>query len=444
MNSRIALFVVSVVAILSRLLFLSHPNQVIFDEVHFGKFVTSYCCSHERFFDIHPPDSKLIIAASGYVLGYRGRFDFDHIGESYANVSAWTLRLVPALAGALLALVVYRILRLLDVSFTGALLGAAAIALDNAQIVQSRLIGLDSLLLLFEFSALLFALEAAKRGNSKRLVWWGAAGIASGLAIGTKFTGLSTFLMVGLVVCIDLFLSYKRRVPVSRLISETLWGAFVFFVSAFVVYIAGWYLHFYLLTQPGSGDVWGIPTGNFVQDVIKEHKSMLSANYNLKATHPYESKWWQWPIMARSVFYWSGSQGEWIYFLGNPIVWIGSTVLIFLASLSRIKNMRKTASDTKTSMRSYAYVLFAGGYLLSFIPLMRVPRALFLYHYLTPLIFAILLAAWWLDSEILRNSRRALVVCLACVVVGWLFILPVTYGIDAWQSTITNLVPSWR
>ncbi|MBI3421301.1 MAG: phospholipid carrier-dependent glycosyltransferase, partial [Candidatus Sungbacteria bacterium] len=34
---------------------LDYPRQVVFDEVHFGKFVNAYCCTKERFFDIHPP-----------------------------------------------------------------------------------------------------------------------------------------------------------------------------------------------------------------------------------------------------------------------------------------------------------------------------------------------------------------------------------------------------
>jgi dolichyl-phosphate-mannose--protein O-mannosyl transferase len=36
----------------------------VFDEVTFGKFVQAYCCTGERFFDIHPPHGKLLIAAA--------------------------------------------------------------------------------------------------------------------------------------------------------------------------------------------------------------------------------------------------------------------------------------------------------------------------------------------------------------------------------------------
>ena len=51
---------------------LAYPREVIFDEVHFGKFVTAYCCTGERFFDIHPPHAKLLVAGVAWVGGYRG------------------------------------------------------------------------------------------------------------------------------------------------------------------------------------------------------------------------------------------------------------------------------------------------------------------------------------------------------------------------------------
>ena len=55
---------------------LSHPDSVVFDEVHFGSFSTAYCCNHEYFFDPHPPHAKLLIAGTARLLGYRGGVDF--------------------------------------------------------------------------------------------------------------------------------------------------------------------------------------------------------------------------------------------------------------------------------------------------------------------------------------------------------------------------------
>src|SRR5687768_11902501 len=82
-----------------RFVTLSHPNQVVFDEVHFGKFVTAYCCTGENIFDIHPPHAKLLIAGFGRLLGYHGGFSFQSIGQDYGAIPIAALRFLPALAG---------------------------------------------------------------------------------------------------------------------------------------------------------------------------------------------------------------------------------------------------------------------------------------------------------------------------------------------------------
>ncbi len=62
--------------------FFGHPNETVFDEVHFGKFVNGYL-SHKYFFDIHPPLGKLMISGVAKLSGYKTGFDFKEIGEKY-------------------------------------------------------------------------------------------------------------------------------------------------------------------------------------------------------------------------------------------------------------------------------------------------------------------------------------------------------------------------
>ena len=96
------------VSALFHLAVLNYPRQVVFDEVHFGKFVNSYCCTHERFFDIHPPHAKLLIATAVAFTSYDGSFSFDTIGLSYPPaMPVVAFRIVPALFGIFLPLLMY-------------------------------------------------------------------------------------------------------------------------------------------------------------------------------------------------------------------------------------------------------------------------------------------------------------------------------------------------
>lgn len=425
-----------VVGILTHGLWLARPNEVVFDEVHFGKFVTAYCCSHQRIFDIHPPHAKLLIAGTAYLFGYRGGFDFDHISESYGAVPIVALRLLPALAGVLLPLIIYILMRQLNGSSLAAGVVAMALALDNALIVQSRLISLDGILLVATFGALAaFFASGRALEQAKGWAWIGwsvLAGALAGLAVGTKFTGLAVVGLLGLLMVARQFGGQDHR---KRFLGQTLCmlAGFVF------VYLGGWVLHFLLLTQPGPGDAWHIsdwhgpllPT--FVTETITWHKLMLEANYNLTATHPFASPWWSWPLMLKPVFYWQGSGGRVLYFLGNPVVWWGSTLLVVVA-FGRSIWQRQWLRGMSVAV---------SGLVLALLPFVQIPRALFMYHYLTALVFALLFGGLWLDVALRPAQSKWLAWLLPVLALGWIVVAPYTYALVVpgwWQAILSWLV----
>src|SRR5262245_28366532 len=111
---------------------LSEPRSLVFDEVHFGGFAESYCCSGQYFFDIHPPHGKLLLAGALALGGYTGGQKYEHVRDPYTAVSPYLIRLVPALAGTALPLLVLALLLELGARPAAAFLGGLAVALDNA------------------------------------------------------------------------------------------------------------------------------------------------------------------------------------------------------------------------------------------------------------------------------------------------------------------------
>ena len=145
--------------LLLRLPFISYPSQVVFDEVGFGKLITAYGWTGVRLFDVHPPHGKLLITVAAYLGGYTGSIDFAKIGNSCSESIA-PLRFLPALAGALIPAMVFILLCQLGASLAAALLGGLFMAFDNAFVVQSRVIGLDTLLVFCLFASLSALLAA--------------------------------------------------------------------------------------------------------------------------------------------------------------------------------------------------------------------------------------------------------------------------------------------
>ncbi|MEX1112144.1 MAG: phospholipid carrier-dependent glycosyltransferase [Candidatus Andersenbacteria bacterium] len=435
MNKRSLLIAggVLILSLVVRMWGISQPHQVVFDEVHFGKFITAYCCSHERVFDIHPPHAKIFIAGTAKLMGYTGGFDFDHIGQEYTgDVSVIALRFLPALAGALIPLLVFVLLQQLGVSKQFSILGALLFIFDNAFVLQSRLISLDTILIASTLGAITSYLAAQKAEDSAaRSGYLVLAGALAGLALGTKFTGLAAGGILA-VLMIGQYFTASRSQVLSKLLKD---GALIA-ASALVVYLGGWLAHYAILTQPGPADVWQVPSGNVLSDIVEMHQTMFDANYNLTASHPYSSQWWSWPVMQRPVFYWQASGNRFLYFIGNPLVWWGGTML-FVAALISLVTRR---------VRVNALLLIAG-YVISFLPFVGVPRALFLYHYMTPLVFSTLLGLVWLDKISQGDTvRRRIVIGISFAVVG-LFIVfsPLTYGFatDTWYTHLF-WASSWR
>jgi dolichyl-phosphate-mannose--protein O-mannosyl transferase len=409
---------------------LGDPDRVVFDEVHFGGFVSAYCGSGEYFFDIHPPHAKLLIAAVAALGGYQGDQPFEELGEPITRVSPALLRLVPALAGILLPLVLFGVMRQLGASAMAAFLTGLAVLLDNSVLIQTRIIALDGILLVSIFGALGCTLAAVR--NTRRVRRTGLAllaGLLAGVAAGSKFTGLVALGLIGLCLALEFL-----REPTWRRFRVTASLAVWVLSGAIAVYAGGWALHFALLTEPGRGYVFAAPTGDFLFDTVKLHRVMFDVNYGLTAPHPDSSSWWGWPLMIQPVFYWSSANTS-LYFVGNPFVWWGCALgLVVVATnlvLLRVTELELPHAATPWPARLW---LPLAGYLMALLPLVVVPRALFLYHYLTPLLFSLCTVILWLDhvrwtrAGTWIGQRWSFHAAVAALVVGFLAMGPFTFS----------------
>jgi dolichyl-phosphate-mannose-protein mannosyltransferase len=426
-SSASLLLVLLVVGLLLHFFRISDPREVVFDEVHFGRFVNAYLDSHAYYFDVHPPHGKLLIAGVASLGGYEGNQSFARIHEPYKEVRPLLMRLVPALSGVAIPLLAFVILMQLGASRWAAFLAGWMLALDNGLLIQTRIIALDG----FMVVCILAACSAGLRGKGssrsvERALWLCVSGVFAGMAFGVKWTGLTAIGFLGLLLLADLF--QKRELVTLR--RCTIDGGLIV-ACATAVYLLGWVIHFWLLDQPGPGDVWGAPSGSFFSDFLHVHERMWSANRGLDQGHPYSSAWWSWPLMLRPVSYWTSGSHH-LYFVGNPVVWWGTTLgLIAFLSISVLARISDLRVGDRPVWPNGLWLLLAG-YFGAYLPLALVTRILFIYHYLTPLAFLTCALALWLDhlgwtrSGCWRDQRMSYWGFLVLVVIGFALVSPFT------------------
>ena len=419
-----------VLVLATRFLFLSYPAEVVFDEVHFGKFISAYF-TQQYYFDIHPPLGKLMIAGVAKLSGFQAGLSFEKIGEAANAQILLGLRFLPALFGSLFVLLIYPIVRALGGSKKAAFLGSFLILFDNAFLVESKFILVDNLLFFFGFLSVWFFLLARKQNTfSKQIVFYIIAALASGVSFSIKWTGLSFWGIIIAFIFFDLLKNFK-----SQEIKKTFLKLSVFIIIPLVIYLIPFIIHFKILTLSGPGDAFMSPdfqrtlVGNNIGSETKPlpfwskfnelNRAMFSYSSGLKKEHPDSSKWYQWPLMKKPVWYWvknnEGGSAN-IYLWGNPVVWSSALIGLFLGVWFLLKE------------RKYAVFFLFLGYLANLLPFIFVSRVAFLYHYLPALAFALLFFAILTGRFFDKHASFFYLGYLALVLTFFLVISPLTYG----------------
>ncbi|KAL9101142.1 MAG: hypothetical protein Q9163_003567 [Psora crenata] len=266
---KLALLVITALAFITRFWGIGHPSEVVFDEVHFGKFA-SYYLQGTYFFDVHPPFGKLLFAFMGWFVGYDGHFHFDNIGDSYITnkVPYVAFRAMPALLGALTVPTVFLIMWESGYTLPAAIVAAGLVLFDNAHIGQTRLILLDATLVYAMSVSVLCYIRFYKiRHEPFSRKWWKwllLTGVALSCVISTKYVGVFTFFTVGSAVAIDLWGLFDINRPQGALslqefAKHVFARAIGLLVVPFLIYLFWFQVHFSILTRSGPGDDFMTP-----------------------------------------------------------------------------------------------------------------------------------------------------------------------------------------
>lgn len=440
----VLILILLVVASVTRFLYLGHPNQTVFDEVYFARWVTNYYRG-EFYFDIHPPLAKMMLAALAKIFGYAdaGNTDFSKIGNAYQTDFYKFLRGVESFFGVILILAVYALGKKMFKNKWPGFFAALLVTFDNAILVQSRFIFTDVFLLAFGVIGLYFVyrLKEHKKINSESFVdlFFAALFLAGSILI--KWTGL-IFVGVGFFVLLLDSLRDEKKKFIFFLKEAVIMGAIIV-----LVYFGVFAAHLLSLPYTGGPNADGFLSArsqsallgnqyygkyqppNLIKRIVELNSVMYKANASINQPHPYASKWYSWPIMARPIFDWQQAlEGEQktarIYLLGNPLIWwLGLFCVVFVcfALIDELHFKKKTVYFEPL-------LVLMLGYIGNLLPYTLITRPAFLYHYFPSFIFMALITGFVLWF-FLKDKPVALILIFLIIIQAFIYFAPLSYGL---------------
>lgn len=367
---------------------ISYMNSSYFDEIYFATTAYQYVYGMDTYEWTHPPLGKLIQAIPIYLTH---------------NMSPFNYRLMGNISGILILIVMYYFGAFLFHKRKYAITSLLLMGLDTFHFAHTRMGTVDSHLILMMLLSILFMLKYIKEDNTKLLY---LSGLFFGLSICIKWTAFYGGLALAILYLGDAIINKKINNKVIRN------GVLFFCLIPFGIYLALYFIFPNNLYK----------TNNFKM-FWKEQIVMYEYHSKLKADHFFSSKWYQWPISYKPVWYHQRSltdnTKETISGVGNLVIWIGG----FIGFIYLIPK----------------YILFKDKKALQLIviicalwlPFILIDRIMFQYHYFPILPFIMFSVIELIkDMEETYHFKNILISYLALSLLFFIIYYPVVSGIE--------------
>ncbi|CAN3360484.1 dolichyl-phosphate-mannose--protein mannosyltransferase 5 [Diutina catenulata] len=250
------LLFITIVTIAVRFYKLDNPRAIVFDELHFGDYVRQYLLGTFHL-DVHPPLWKLVYSWVARFGGYEGHYYFNEVGDVYGDdVPFVMMRAISSTCGVLSVIIAYATLRKCGCVTIVATFGSLLVAIENSLVTQSRLIMLDSPVVLGAALAV-YGVKSSQTFDPFTRRWLQSlvvTGMGLGLAVGTKLSGLFTVGWVAIVTAMHLWQYFgDLDVSTSVIVRHIGARAATMLLIPVTMYLAAFSVHFAALSKPGGG-----------------------------------------------------------------------------------------------------------------------------------------------------------------------------------------------
>jgi dolichyl-phosphate-mannose--protein O-mannosyl transferase len=422
-KTRIGVGAIALFALLLRLLNLGTPKGFIFDEVYYVDGARDYLkygvevTGTDPEFVVHPPVGKWLIALGIKIFG-DNEFGWRFMGALLGSVMV-----------ILIALIAQRLFRnnFLTIS------ASALIAMDGLALVHSRTALLDVYL---SFFVLLATYCFVMRWH-----WW--TGLALGLAVATKWSGLYFLALFAVIALYRVFTLNTGR----ELIKPTLKTSLQYAVLPTAIYFSSWIGWF------SSSRGWARDhSSNVFASFFHYHSQMLGFHTGLVEKHSYQANPWSWLVMGRPTsFYYQSPKtcgadncAQEVLALGTPFLWWLGVIALAVVLGFWIRSLAQKRCEPSLNI---IVVGMTAGYLPWFFFQERTVFSFYAIIFQPFLILSIIYCAY-VALLYFKNSRNTYIfigVVGIAIFSNFVYFLPLFTGdvitYDEWQARMW--LPSW-
>ena len=395
---------------------LGIPSAPFFDEVHYLPAARALLEDPRIINQEHPLLGKIILAEGIALFG--------------DNPLGW--RIFPALAGAVTLFAFMRGMWFATFSRFATLAGGILLATAFPLFVHARIAMLDAFMACFTMIGLWMCAAALREPGAAR--WRLAiAGVAFGLAMGSKWSAVPVAVLPGLAfLALRLrsarlgFLTAKTGAPVPgmTLVEAAVWLGLVPLATYALTFLPA----FFYERDP-------LTIGGF----IEYQRQMIELQGMALDPHPYQSVWWQWVLNLRAIWYLyevtDGAQRG-VLLVGNPL-----TMLVGLPALAWCAWRGLLRADRAALAVALLYAASLGLWIVAEKPVQ------FYFHYLLPSCFLVAALALALDAAWRAGWRKSSLgtVSASCLVFGWFFPILSAGALGGPQDFLYwAWIPGWR
>lgn len=387
----------------------SYYNSTYFDEIYHARTAYEFINGDDVYEWTHPPLGKIFIS----------------LGISLFGMTPFGWRISGTVFGILMLLFIYLFMKSITNKSFVSFITTTVFAFDFMHFTQTRIATIDVyitffVILMYYFMYSYYKMSFYKTPLIKTFIPLLLSGICFGLGVACKWTGVYAGAGLFFIFFITIYKRFREfllcrkntEIENSDIIIKCFWKntlyTILFCVLAFIIIPVIIYLLSYIPYIKCEGGGIGTILKNQMDMFVYHSKTVLDS------THPYSSKWYEWIIMKRPIWYYSqdaeNGLKEGISAFGNPLVWwVGILAMLFMIYRCIFKK-DKTAT------------FITIGYFAQLIPWMFVDRVVFIYHYFPCTVFLVLSIGYSIYLLYKENPKYKTVAFIYMIAVVMMFI----------------------